>query len=137
MIVSWQKQFPSDVLNQGFNDYQDGVVTGLKKRSYGYEASVAEGELETVEIHVTGNVITRLGCTCQVGGETKFCRHMAAVLLTLDEMLPQPLMFEVAEDETVEVKLMMSQSDWEKWKQKAELAGMTPQDLMLVRLREE
>ena len=52
-------------------------------------------------------------------------------------MLPQPLMFEVAEDETVEVKLMMSQSDWEKWKQKAELAGTTPQDLMLARLREE
>ena len=137
MIVAWQKQFQSDALNQGFIDYQDGVVTGLKKRPYGFEASVAEGKLETVEIHVEGSVITRLACTCDGAVEEGVCRHMAAVLLTLDEMLPQPLMFEVAEDERVEVKLMMSQSDWEKWKQKAELAGTTPQDLMLARLREE
>ena len=136
MIVAWQKQFQSDALNQGFIDYQDGVVTGLKKRPYGFEASVAEGKLETVEIHVEGSVITRLACTCDGAVEDGVCRHMVAVLLTLDEMLPQPLTFEIAEEEMVEVQLTMTRSEWEKWKQKADLAGTTPQELMQVRLKQ-
>ena len=136
MIVAWQKQFQSDALNQGFIDYQDGVVTGLKKRPYGFEASVAEGKLETVEIHVEGSVITRLACTCDGAVEEGVCRHMVAVLLTLDEMLPQPLTFEITEEEMVEVQLTMTRSEWEMWKQKADLAGTTPQELMLVRLKQ-
>ena len=34
MNIDWQKEFDPTVLDLGFTDYQEGVVTGLKKRTY-------------------------------------------------------------------------------------------------------
>ena len=134
MIIDWQKEFGPAVLDLGFTDYQDGVVTGLKKRAYGFEASVAQGKLETVEIHVKGAVIEKLVCTCDAAKKDGCCRHMVAVLLTLDEMLPSPLTFDIVEEETVNVTVTLPKSEWSRWQKLAQAAGVTIESLIAAEL---
>lgn len=136
MIVAWQKEFPKEALEKGFTDYQEGVVTGLKKRPYGFEATVAQSGLETVEIHTEGSSIRLLKCTCGDSRTHGHCRHMAAVLMTLDDMLPMPLTFEVAEDvATVAVTLKMSEELWTRWQSLGQKMGVSAEELMLEHLK--
>ena len=135
MIIDWQKEFDPTVLDLGFTDYQEGVVTGLKKRAYGFEASVAQGKLETVEIHVKGAVIEKLVCTCDAAKKDGYCRHMAAVLLTMDEMLPSPLTFDIVEEETVNVTVTLPKSEWSRWQKLAQAAGVTIESLIAAELK--
>lgn len=136
MIVSWQKEFQKDVLDRGFADYQDGTVTGLKKTSDGFEASVAEGKLETVRIHAENGIIRSMKCTCDEARQNGQCRHVVAVLMTLDEMLPKPLVFEIDEGTNlVEVKLQMSEGLWKKWQALAQVKGESVETLILEQLK--
>ncbi len=136
MLIPWQDRFEKDMLMQGLEDYQDGVVTGLKKRPFGFEATVAETELRTVEIHAQNGVIATMGCSCKSGKTIGMCRHMVAVLLTLDEMLPQPLSFEVPAKGTDQtLSLTLSSSDYSKLLIQAKNKGMSIEDLVLETLK--
>lgn len=97
MQVAWQNQFEEAVLTEGFRHYQDGNVTGLKKTSTGFEAQIVDGQIQKVSMMVKNGVVEALQCSCQVAKGNQKCPHQVATLLTLDEMLPRPLVFEVSD----------------------------------------
>ena len=91
-MANWRNLFKPWILARGQEYFECGQVAELKEVGSVVTAEVSGSKAYRVEIYRSGERVIRMSCDCPhaVGGEN--CKHMAAVLLTLDENTAQPRM---------------------------------------------
>ena len=90
-MLKWQELFPPHILHRGEDCFQNSAVWGLGRGAAGWEAVVVGTELYPVEIVIDRGEITRAECACPFAEKGKRCKHMAAVLYSMEERWPEVL----------------------------------------------
>lgn len=90
MIKEWKNYFRPHILERGLNYYESGAVTSLEQTEDGYEAVVEGSEDYQVEIEMRGDRIEDMFCDCPYADDGNYCKHMAAVLYTIEEGNMEP-----------------------------------------------
>lgn len=90
-MASWRSKFKPWILARGQKYFECGQVV-LKEVGSIMTAEVSGNRAYYVEIHRSGERVAHMSCDCPhaAGGEN--CKHMAAVLFSLDEKTAQPRM---------------------------------------------
>lgn len=91
-MPNWKNLFKPWILARGQEYFDCGQVVELEDDGSVIRAEVSGSQAYYVEIHRSGERVTRMSCDCPhaAGGEN--CKHMAAVLMALDEKNAQPRM---------------------------------------------
>ena len=89
-MANWRNLFKPWILSRGQEYFECGQVVEQKEVGSVVTAEVSGSKAYRVEIYRSGERVTRMVCDCPhaAGGEN--CKHMAAVLLALDEKIAQP-----------------------------------------------
>ena len=89
-MANWRNVFKPWILARGREYFECGQVVELKEVGSVVMAEVSGSQAYRVEIQRSGERVIRMACDCPhaAGGEN--CKHMAAVLLALDEKTAQP-----------------------------------------------
>lgn len=80
----WEYHFQPHILMRGWDYANSGKVTDLKKTEDSISAVVSGNEFYKVEIRLDGGVVTDAFCTCPYAVDGSWCKHMAAVLYSVD-----------------------------------------------------
>lgn len=91
-MANWRKLFKPWILARGQEYFDCGQVVKLVEDGDIIRAEVSGSLAYRVEIQKTGERVSWMSCDCPhaAGGEN--CKHMAAVLIALDEQIVQPRM---------------------------------------------
>lgn len=91
-MPNWKNLFKPWILARGQEYFDCGQVVELEDDGSVIRAEVSGSQAYYVEIHRSGERVTHMSCDCPhaTGGEN--CKHMAAVLMALDEKIAQPRM---------------------------------------------
>lgn len=84
LMKNWESLFKKHILERGHSYYISGAVGGVNKTSAGFTAVVEGTEDYEVEIALQGDVIQDMYCTCPYAEDGNYCKHMAAVLYSLE-----------------------------------------------------
>ena len=89
-MFEWKSLFSSQILKRGFDYFEEGNVMELARTQEGYRALVAGTENYEVEISIRDEKVYDMGCDCPYAADGYYCKHMAAVLYTIEEEIFQP-----------------------------------------------
>ena len=81
--MSWRKLFKPWILVRGKEYFECGQVGELKEVGAVVTAEVSGSRAYHVEIHRSGERVTRMSCDCPHAAAGENCKHMAAVLFEL------------------------------------------------------
>ena len=82
----WQNEFEAHILKRGIEYYENGNIEEIAKTDYGYSAIVCGTEEYQVDIYLKGNKLLDMECTCPYAEDGRHCKHMAAVLMAIEEL---------------------------------------------------
>ncbi len=84
-MYRWEKNFPLRILKRG-RDYADsGKVTDIESDDGVVSALVEGSEFYKVEVSLRNGDIAYAECTCPYAEDNTYCKHMAALLYTLED----------------------------------------------------
>lgn len=78
--MEWEDVFQSQILDRGYDYYQRGLVTNLKRTSDGVQATVKGSKTYHVTVSVQNGQVVDAECNCPYAQGGKYCKHMAAVM---------------------------------------------------------
>ncbi len=81
----WQKYFQPHIWLRGVEYYEDGAVELECKKDNCYTAVVSGSEDYDVKLELCGEKIQYMDCSCPYAAEGNNCKHMAAVLMAIEE----------------------------------------------------
>lgn len=84
-MANWKKQFKPWILMRGQEYFECGQVVNLRE-----DGSKIEAEVHGSNIYHTGEHVTSLSCDCPYAAGGENCKHMAAVLIALEEESADP-----------------------------------------------
>ena len=87
----WDTLFISKILSRGQQCYKEGAVVGLHRGPAEWQALVVGSELYRVNIGLERGKVTALRCNCPYAHDGSRCKHMAALLYSLDGIGPDVL----------------------------------------------
>lgn len=90
-MLNWREGFPTKILQRGRECLKNRAVWGLNRGSEGWEAIVVGTEMYPVEISLGKDGITGAWCACPFAQKGQRCKHMAAVLYTMEQLWPEIL----------------------------------------------
>jgi uncharacterized protein YeeX (DUF496 family) len=93
MKARWQYLFENKIINRGMGYFDSDAIVSLKKTDNDVDAIVGGMHDYNVRIRLVGNEIVGMGCTCPYG-EYNHCKHMAAVVLQLEDESGSELYFD-------------------------------------------
>lgn len=82
MLERWQDEFRWIIWQRGETYYHEGAVRSLRKNGHSYHAVVEGTEDYEVDIDLLGR---KLSCTCPYARRGENCKHMAAVLMDIED----------------------------------------------------
>lgn len=82
MLERWQDEFRWIIWQRGETYYHEGAVRFLRKNGHSYHAVVEGTEDYEVDIDLLGR---KLSCTCPYARRGENCKHMAAVLMDIED----------------------------------------------------
>lgn len=88
-MVNWRNMFKPWILARGQEYYECGQVVELDETEAIIRAEISGSQVYHVVMQRTGGRVLSMSCDCShaTGGEN--CKHMAAVLMALDEKTAQ------------------------------------------------
>ena len=81
----WQNYFKQTILIRGRDYYRRGKVIGLQAFGDEYEAKVLGSRLYSVRVEERDGALYTAFCDCPHSRSGYYCKHIAAVLLAIDE----------------------------------------------------
>lgn len=90
-MLKWREGFDRKILERGRDSFKNQAVWGLTRGAGGWEAVVIGTEMYPVEIALDGGTVSRTECACPYAEKGHRCKHMAAVLYTLEARWPEVL----------------------------------------------
>lgn len=78
--MEWEDVFQSRILDRGYDYYQRGLVTNLKRTLDGVQATVKGSKTYHVTVFVQNEQIIDAECNCPYAQGGNYCKHMAAVM---------------------------------------------------------
>ncbi|MCI8577847.1 MAG: hypothetical protein HFG64_10100 [Lachnospiraceae bacterium] len=107
----WKYSFSSHILERGIDYYEAGAVGKLQKTESGYKAWVEGTRDYQVEIDLADGGVETMWCSCPYAADGNNCKHMAAVLLAIeDELEEDGEFFGEPEDEDGEISGNLSEN---------------------------
>lgn len=91
-MANWRTLFKPWILARGQEYFDCGQVVGLVEDGDIIRAEVSGSQAYRVEIQKTGERVSWMSCDCPYAASGENCKHMAAVLIALDEQMEQPRM---------------------------------------------
>lgn len=85
MLKPWEYLFRTHILARGWDYYESGAVSSLKKTETGYKAAVEGSYDYEVEVEINNNEVVDMFCDCPYAEGGNNCKHMAAVLYEIEE----------------------------------------------------
>ena len=85
--MNWYTLFRQYILDRGIEYYEDGNVVDFQCTEDSISAHVDGTDIYDVEIMIEGEEVIDMYCSCPYARGGKNCKHMAAVLFRLEEML--------------------------------------------------
>lgn len=82
MLERWQDEFRWIIWQRGETYYHEGAVRSLRKNGHSYHAVVEGTEDYEVDIDLLGR---KLSCTCPYARRGENCKHMATVLMDIED----------------------------------------------------
>ena len=89
MLKPWEYLFKTHILSRGWDYYENGAVSSLKKTETGYKATVEGSYDYEVEVEIYDNEVVDMFCDCPYAEDGNYCKHMAAVLYEIEEKSAQ------------------------------------------------
>lgn len=89
MLKPWEYLFKTHILARGWDYYENGAVSSLKKTETGYKATVEGSYDYEVEVEIYDNEVVDMFCDCPYAEDGNYCKHMAAVLYEIEEKSAQ------------------------------------------------
>ena len=83
-MFEWEHLFESHILDRGWSYARKGAVEYIKEKDGRIEAVVSGTEYYKVVLERTGSPVTSAYCSCPYAAKGYYCKHMAAVLYSLD-----------------------------------------------------
>lgn len=87
---NWRKLFKPWILEWGREYFDFGQVTGLAEDGDIIQAEVSGSQVYSVEIQKKGDRVEWMSCDCPYAQGGENCKHMAAVLLALEDHTTEP-----------------------------------------------
>lgn len=84
-MTNWRNLFKPWILARGQEYFDDGRVVELENDGFIIRAEVSGSQVYRVEIHRSGERVIRMSCDCPHAASGENCKHMAAVLIAVDE----------------------------------------------------
>ena len=84
-MIKWRQYFTSTIIGRGQNYYNKGRIDKFEKIGDKYYAEVRGSRPYQVVICETANNRLRMSCSCIYAQEGNRCKHMAAVLLKIEQ----------------------------------------------------
>ena len=84
-MANWRKQFKPWILMRGQEYFECGQVEILREDGAIAEAEVSGSNIYHVVVRRRGERVTSLSCDCPYASGGENCKHMAAVLIALEE----------------------------------------------------
>lgn len=84
-MSSWKNLFTDTILSRGLDYYYDDRITNIRTKDGIILANVQGTYNYNVAIKIVNNQIKAISCNCPYSNEGFYCKHMAAVLYTLDD----------------------------------------------------
>lgn len=84
-MESWRNLFKPWIIARGQEYFECGQVVELEKAGSVIRAQVSGSQEYRVEIRRFGEYVTQMSCGCPYAAGGENCKHMAAVLIALDE----------------------------------------------------
>lgn len=82
---TWKDCFTHVILNRGWDYYQSGNITSLLEKE-GVVTALVKGDKDySVLVEINGQRIHTLACSCPYARKEQNCKHMAAVLYSLEQ----------------------------------------------------
>ena len=90
-MLNWRSGFTRQILQRGNDCRKNHAVWGLNRGPSSWEAVVVGTEMYPVEIAFNQDGITDAHCACPFVQKGQRCKHMAAVLLSMEQRWPEIL----------------------------------------------
>lgn len=84
-LGDWQQLFSDRIYERGLAYYEDEAVHSIKRTGNKITAAVDGSDTYTVTLYVKEDAVYNMTCTCPYAAKGEHCKHMAAVLLTLED----------------------------------------------------
>ena len=89
-MSNWKKAFSKTILSRGYDYYLNNKVTDFIREGNTCTATVVGTDLYTVEFKLLKNGKAYLTCDCPYAEDGRKCKHMAALLYKIDDMIVYP-----------------------------------------------
>lgn len=83
--MDWGGLFAPQILERGYDYFEEGLVEGFKKTKTKITAKVWGSEEYDVSIKIKNDTVVGAECDCPYAVDGKYCKHMAAVLYFNEE----------------------------------------------------
>lgn len=84
-LGDWQELFSDRIYERGLAYYEDEAVHDIERTKNKITAAVDGSDTYTVTLHVKDDAVYNMTCTCPYAAKGENCKHMAAVLLALED----------------------------------------------------
>ena len=84
-LGDWQEQFSDRIYERGLAYYEDEAVHDIERTKNKITAAVDGSDTYTVTLYVKDDAVYNMTCTCPYAAKGENCKHMAAVLLALED----------------------------------------------------
>ncbi len=93
-LDEFEHQIEEKILKRGFDYFKKGYITDVDELGGGnYEITIEGSETYTINLHITGNIVTEFDCDCPYD-MGPVCKHIVAALFHLQkdilETIEQP-----------------------------------------------
>ncbi len=84
-MEQWKHCFEPHIWTRGRAYYNDGLVKNLRNMGSIYSAVVSGTENYDVAVEIRNGCLMNMDCSCPYAAEGNSCKHMAAVLMAIEE----------------------------------------------------
>ena len=84
-LGDWHELFSDRIYERGLAYYEDEVVHDIERTKNKITAAVDGSDTYTVTLYVKDDAVYNMTCTCPYAAKGENCKHMAAVLLALED----------------------------------------------------
>lgn len=84
-LGNWQELFSDRIYERGLAYYEDEAVHDIERTKNKITAAVDGSDTYTVTLYVKDDAVYNMTCTCPYAAKGENCKHMAAVLLALED----------------------------------------------------
>ncbi len=84
-MKKWRHCFEPHIWTRGRAYYEDGLVSNLRRKESMYSAVVFGTEDYDVTVEIRNGHLMDMDCSCPYAAEGNNCKHMAAVLMAIEE----------------------------------------------------